>query len=185
MAGPTHVGSNGIFEMKTRPPSLALPAPPNPQKGLSGMLFFRGILMERRLWHTANTLHIFFPLHLHVWRNHRYKHGIFTPQSQAVEMESVHAVPEGWGDDQLQHERHLVYQCYLQKHRSTLRGGSREDSLSPEWCFWQRYLIRYYSNLGVQIQLGHIAVYSSQAACSSRQNWEYSQWDSPESTFIS
>lgn len=24
MAGPTHVGSNGIFEMKTRPPSLAV-----------------------------------------------------------------------------------------------------------------------------------------------------------------
>lgn len=39
-------------------------------------------------------------------------------------MESVNAKSEGWGDDQLQHERHLVYQCYLQKHRSTLRGAS-------------------------------------------------------------
>lgn len=39
-------------------------------------------------------------------------------------MECVHAVSEGWGDGQLQHERHLVYQCYLEKHRSTLPGGS-------------------------------------------------------------
>lgn len=67
---------------------------------------------------------VFFPPHLHVWSNHRYKHGFFTPQSQAVEMESVHAVSEGWGDDQLQHERHLVHQCYLEKHRSTLPDGS-------------------------------------------------------------
>lgn len=59
MASPTRVASNGIFEMKTRPPSLALPAPPNAQKGLSGMLFFRGTQVERRLWHTANTIRIF------------------------------------------------------------------------------------------------------------------------------
>jgi len=37
----------------------------------------------------------------------------------------MHAVSERWGNDQLQHERHLVHQCHLQKHRSTLRDGSQ------------------------------------------------------------
>ena len=64
--------------------------------------------------------------------------------------------------------------CYISvTYRSTAAPyvmGHWEDNLSQKWCFWQRYLVRYYSNLGVQIQLEHIAVYSSQAACSSRQN---------------
>lgn len=38
---------------------LVLPAPPNPQKGVSRMLFFRGIWMERRLLYTANTIRTF------------------------------------------------------------------------------------------------------------------------------
>lgn len=111
--------------MKTRPPSLALPA-----------LFYlllqtlrKGYLgcssLEASGWkggrYTQPTQFVFFPPHVHVSRNHRYKRHFFYP---LVKVECVHAVSEGWSNDQSQHERHLVYQCYLQKHRSTLRDGS-------------------------------------------------------------
>lgn len=64
--------------------------------------------MERRLWHTANNIQNFSSPFACLKEPQVQT---FTPQSQAVEMEFVHAVSEGWGDVQLQHERHLVYQC--------------------------------------------------------------------------
>lgn len=85
------------------------------RKDYLGCSFFR---MERRLWHTANNINNFSSPFTRL-KEPQVQTWLFTPQSQAVEMESVHAVSEGWGDVQLQHERHLVYQCYLQKHRST------------------------------------------------------------------
>lgn len=75
MAGPTHVGSNGIFEMKTRPPSLALLLQ-TCRKGYLGCSF-----SEASWWKggcgTQPTQFVFFPPHLHVWKNHRHKHGFY------------------------------------------------------------------------------------------------------------
>lgn len=159
---------------------LVLPAPPNPQKGVSGMLFVRGIWTERRSSHTANAICIFSSPCTR-FKEPQVQTSFFYP---LVKVEFVHAVSE----DGAMISRSMKDTWYISvTYRSTAAPyvmGHWGDGLSPKWCFWQCYLVRYYSNLGVQIQLEHIAVYSSQAACSSRQNWEYSQWDSPESTFI-
>lgn len=80
--------------------------------------------MERRLLYTDKPIRVFF-LPMYTFQGTTGTNvGVFTPKLQAVEVEFVHAVSEGWGSDQSQHERHLVYQCYLQKHRSTLCDGS-------------------------------------------------------------
>lgn len=170
MAGSTRVGSNGIFEIKTRPPSLALPAPPNLQQGLSGMLFFRGIQMERRLWHTANTICIFSSPFTHLKEPQVQTWGFFCPLVTSSRNGVCACCIRGMGWWPAAAWKTLgisVLPTEAPQHPARWLPGS---TASPQGdAFGNVYLVRYYSNLGVQIQLEHIAVYSSQAACSSRQ----------------